>query len=510
MWIDDLKKRIQRRIAASEIAAVEQAAARNYHIRLREATDAQQAADDAAGFRRLSTVASEKLNPLDSDKLNRMCWYLYRTNPLARRMVQIIRDFCRGMSPECGEGVDPKVKDVVEDFWNDPYNRMAVFIGDIVERRALEGETLLPVRVNPQDGKVFLDFEEPREIDKLELADSRYVATVTMKIKSGQKTAKAYDVIRYQTDPTAKMRIGEAATNNERDADVYGYRVGTAFYFRGNHLITGRGRPSMEASIDWLDAHDHALFDQFRNVALTGAFVWDVEIDGNDTQVNARADELQTKGPPKVGSINVHNKGEVWEAKYPKIDATVAVDLPTEARKIIGLGFGVSETWIAASKDVNRSTSETADGPPLRHMAGLQDDIEWMIRDIIDFVIDMAILHGKVTIDPDKPELRAFTVQKPDLTSADNVATAKALLDLTSGGQMAIDMGLCDLESLRNLWYATAGIPRPADLDKAVKKAKEEEKVQDYKSTPFTKQQDATAESDALAAAALGKGKSDE
>lgn len=504
-WIDTIKNRALKRIAAGVIAEASQAAVQEAAVgwsqRMREASIAQEKADEESGFRRLSTVGSERLNPIDQDKMSQMCHYLYRTNPLARRMIQIVRDFCSGMSPEAAENASDDAKKVIDGFWNNPHNRMDVFLGDIVERRALDGESLLPVNVNLQDGSVYLGFEDPRGIDKLDLSDNRHVSKVTMKRKVGEAEATTYDIIRYQTDPQAKLKIGESAASNEREVDAYGYRVGTAFYFRDNHLITGRGRPAMEASIDWLDAHDHALFDQFRNVSLTGAFVWDIELDEqSQAKVDERAAKEALKGPPKPGSLNIHNNKEHWSALTPKLDATVAVDLPTEARKIIGLGFGVSETWIAAAQDVNRSTAETADGPPLRHMASLQGDIEWMVRDIVDFVLDMAVLHGALKPDPGNPDWRAFGVQKPDLTSADNAATAKALLDLASGGQMALDMGLCDLESLRNLWYQAAGIPRPQNLDDTIEKAEDDDARQDY-----TKPD--KAEDELLAGTSAAKGK---
>ena len=120
----------------------------------------------------------------------------------------------------------------------------------------------------------------------------------------------------------------------------------------------------MEPIVDWLDAHDHTLFDQFRNVALSGAFVWDCELIGaQQAQVDQRRDEINTEGPPKPGSILVHNDKEKWTSVHPKADGTVVTDLPIEARKLIALNHGLSETWVAAASDVNRSTAETADQP---------------------------------------------------------------------------------------------------------------------------------------------------
>lgn len=489
-WIDDKIEGVKRRIARTTIEDVQQELTEHYRSEIAVIESTAEQRDLAAGYRRLTTRKSQSLNPIDQDRVLKIVKYLYYNNPIARRLVDIPVDFGFQVTIKAEETADEGLQDVIDDFWYDPYNRMPLFYPQLLEHFYMSGELLLPALVNPQDGKVRLKFEEPDKIKTLEaLADDpRYVDVIEMK-GNGVERGKRYNVIRYMIDPNASITIGEAEMGNLKELPAYGFRIGDCFYFRQCHLITGRGRPPMEPEIDWIDAHDQTFFDQLRNIALQSAFAYVCKLIGaTPAQKEAKIAELKAQGPPKPGSVLVTTDTEEWNTLSAEINPSVATDIIVQVRKIIGLGMGKSETWMAAADDVNRSTAETADTPPQRHLKRGQDMEEWIVRDMVDFAIDQAILHGRLRIDPSDKQARAFIVQKPDLTSEDNKTTAEALKVIAEAVALAFDCELCDLETARTLFYQIAGVQQPLNLDENIAKQKETSAQEDYKNVPIPKE----------------------
>ena len=421
------------------------------------------------GFRRVSSTADQmNLNPLDQNTLLKIVRALYYMNPGARRMIGIPVDYGFKVLVRAIEGKSHhRLQDIIDSFWNNPLNDMPRYIGQLLERFDLDGELLLPVKVNPQNGFVRISYEEPSEINKINAfsEDKRLVDTVEM-VRHGRLKAKVYNIIRLQDDPESGVEIGSEAQGNLKQVNTYNKRMGNAFYFRQCNLITGRGRPPLEPVVDWLDAHDHALFDQLRNVSLQSAYVWDVELTGaGEAMINKRREEILKAGIPKPGSINVHNENEKWEPKSPQLEARVATDLLVQVRKYYGMGMSLSETWVAASDDVNRATAIISDNPPLRSLERKQFMEEMIIRDIIEFVIDQAIIHGELILNEDDPHIRDFEVVLPELNKSDDKAKAEALKILSEVALLAEEAEIADKETLRSLFYKVTGVRQPEDLN---------------------------------------------
>lgn len=459
-------------------------------VRFVEATDLKGRAerDAAGGFRQLTDARLSSLNPISQDRLLKTVRFLYYNNPLGSRLIEIPTDYCFDVEVKAEDGAHEGLQELIENFWHDPYNDMPNFIVDLIEKRNADGELLLPVEVNQQTGAVNLKYQDPLNIDTIEaLADDmKFVDKVTMKQTPGEEV-KVYDIIRYRTEADAIYSIGSEDTNNLIEKSARGFRTGDAFYFRQRHLITGRGRSPLEPVINLLHAHDRTCYDQLRSIALQDMYWIDVTIKGaSDTEIQKRADEYAKNGPPKTGSTRFHSDNETWTALSPNLNPDVAGVILPQLRRLIGLGAGgKAETWVGASADVNRSTAEVSDMPPLRHLEREQKAIENIIRAIIDFVIDMAILHGAIDLDKDDKKLRAFRVELPDVSPSDNLKTAQALSALMTALQAALDSKLIDRETARSLFFRMAGTNEPMNLDENIQAQEEADSTQDYNQTPL-------------------------
>lgn len=447
--------------------------------RLREAELSQ--TDDPA-YRRISQSNADALNPIDHETMVKLTHYLYWKNPLVRRLVDIYPDFMFRVEITAEDAATLELQGIIDKFWNDPYNDMDSFIQDLIIQFTLDGELFLPVDINPQNGQVYLKFRDPRDIEEIKSVpdNARFVDSIKTKRK-GDKDGETFKVIRYQVDPSAAVEIGDDSLGNKQTKNASGYRIGNAFYFRQCNLIQNRGRTPIEPILDWCDAHDRTLFDQLRNNALQGAFVWDVLLQGaSETAVEAKRAEIMAAGPPKPGSIRVHNENESWNTVSPTLNAVDATNLATTTRKVIAVGAGRSETWVGASDDVNRSTSDTSQDPPLRSLERSQAAFSSILKQIVDFVIDQAILHGSLNIDADDQAARAFSINMPDLTTTDTERMSSALKNIAEAYQLASDAKLADRGTGRKLFYQTAGIAMPNNLDENLSKEDNEDAEEPY------------------------------
>lgn len=458
-----LMRRIVQVLAPGVVAAERGDAARSvWTAALREANMLEQ----LHGYRRLSEGGGgERLNPLDQDTLLRIVRALWARNPLARRLVDIVHDYVANVELTFGARTLDVVQEWARDFWDHPRNDLAALLPRLGARLYLDGEVLLPFDVNSQNGALSVRWHDPMDIARLEPApgDPAKIDTVVLKSRA-DGTQPRWRVARYREQAT--VQVGEADTGNARERDASGFRTGECWYWRTNDLVDGRGRSGLEAVIDWVDIHDRTFYDQLRNVATQDAFVYDITLKGATPEmVQARRMELTAEGPPRSGSLRVHNDMEEWKALAPDINPTITGDLLVQARKVIGLGAGGrSETWVAAAEDVNRSTAEVADTPPMRNLERFQAEFERNVRHLVETALDYGVLYGTLPADL-SPEERAVRIATPDLGAKDSLATAQALAALVPALELAENRQYMDKATARRLVFATAGEEMPEDLE---------------------------------------------
>src|SRR4030042_4018627 len=117
-------------------------------------------------WRSLTTNQDRDLNLLTQRRMQDIAFYLYDSNPMAGRIIEIIEDFVIGD----GFGYtaqDPDVKEVLDNFWEDSDNNLDEEMNINVVELFLFGELCLPVWVNSADGAVKLGYIDPKTILKI-------------------------------------------------------------------------------------------------------------------------------------------------------------------------------------------------------------------------------------------------------------------------------------------------------------------------------------------------------
>jgi hypothetical protein len=394
--------------------------------------------------------------------MQQIAFYLNDTNPIAHRIIEIIKDFV------IGDGFsytaeDPKVLEVLEKFWEDSDNDMDMTIDDNVAELSLYGENCFPVWVNPIDGAVKLSYIDPANIVKItkNRKNPRWQDKIIWK-SVGSTKERELDIIQIDRNPRSK---------------TFGKLIGDAFYFSINKPISAtRGRSDLLSLADWIDGYDQFLFARLERAFLLNTFIWDVKAEGlNKEELEEMVRNMPT---PKPGSIRAHNEKVTWEAISPKLEGA---DASNEARlfrnQILG-GVGFPEHWFAEGSGTTRATAMEMGIPTLKKLMSRQKKVKYQYEFICRFVIDQAILAGTLPDDVDTD----FKIIAPAIFSKDIKGVADSLNAYADSLIKAVSNNWITNDEAANAFkvlISQAGVEELSDDSGAVGEAPEEDPEED-------------------------------
>ena len=245
-------------------------------------------------YRRISGN-SRDLNPITQDRSREVSFYLWRQNPMAHRLIEMIVDFVVGDGITIG-AVDDDVLEVVTEFWTDPVMRLDLRHRDFVRDLSLTGELGFRVFMNDLSGRMRIGYIDQAKISRVEKDPENALIdrTLWLKGKLGE----------------AEKDLALVNLNEENPAEPF--LEGDAFYYAINRTTTGtRGTPDLLAIADWLDGYDQLLWNFIERSGLLNAFIWDVTLEGQDqTGVDGWMQRHGTA--PRPGTVRAHNEKEKW------------------------------------------------------------------------------------------------------------------------------------------------------------------------------------------------------
>jgi hypothetical protein len=413
---------------------------------------------DPEGFRPISggRISRRDLNPVAHNRMQQVAYYLYLVNPLARRIVEYTKNYVVGDGISL-RAADPAVNAVVQQFWNDPVNRLDFMLPESVRELSIFGEQCWLAAVNPVNGRVRLGYLDPAEIEAVEWgemaigAEAEMVVSVPVAVlrkSANGEPARRFRIIRVDEDPSSP---------------TYGRLTGECFYFAVNKARTAsRGISDLFAISDYLDGYDKMLFGLIDRVGFSNAFIWDVLMKG------ATEDKIQEwlkeQKPPRPGSVRVHNEQVEWKAVAPTLNAG---DFNEAARTIKNMnlaGAGFPEHWFAEGGNVNRASALEMGEPTLKTLIERQGLVAFMVRQAVEFAIDQAVAAGTLPESAD----RTFDVKMPQLSVRDMAKAAGAVSQVASAVVSLRQAELIDRDTARQMIAAAAielGVEMHAEQD---------------------------------------------
>ena len=436
--------------------------------------------DIANGFRGISATGqpgvtssrswNRDLYPLVQDKMIELAWYLYDRNPLAKRLINVMKVFLtgEGLSPHAE---DPEVQAVIDKFWNDPQNSMDTNLPEYVKELGIFGEQLFQVSRNPIDGAVRLWYIDPWEIFSVAYAQG------VMAERSISFPIKVW--LRQRATDTQPTELVCIHPDEDPESDTFGLSVGDCFYFAINKAKRGaRGRSDIFAHADWLDVYEQMMFDMADRGKLEDSFIWDVLLKGMS------AEQIQqwvkdNGQPPLPNSIRAHNENVEWTAVAPDLKgADRSAFAKLFLTHIVGTS-GYPAHWFGEGDKTNRATAQEMGWPTYKTLEERQRLFKYNLTTILNYVIDSAIAAGVLAPDCN----RTFKISTPDLAVRDTQAIAAAVQPVTQAlaiaiGEMLItkDTAVSILASL----FSQLGVEVDAEAELAKLKTQLTPDEQDY------------------------------
>lgn len=408
----------------------------------------------SAYVRRLTAQAERTLPRLTEDRGREVAWWLYETNPLAKRVIELTRDYIIADGVAVTVPVDrddaerplaepapPPEQAVIDAFWSDPVNRMDRRLDALVTELAIFGDQFLTVAVNPVNGAVRLGMIDPGNVaevihDPLRPDEPMVVLVSPTAGPQGATGADRipFKVVRRDDDPRSPSYgrlVGVRRDGTGAPVDRFAYGdgappieyAGSCFVWSVNKISTAtRGKSDLFTLADWLDSLDQVLFGEVDRQLLSKAYVWDVTLTGMDATGIQEWLKLNG-GTPKPGSFRAHNEKVAYAVVSPDLktyDTGKAVDL---FKDVVSAGGGIPKTWLSGTMDVNKATATELAEPAFKRLTRRQRLIREYLSDLITFVLDQAELASRLPRRPagdgGLPDPWRFTIAMPELRPKD-------------------------------------------------------------------------------------------
>jgi hypothetical protein len=363
-----------------------------------------------AKFRRITSPNTIRdLNPLMHERMQAVCFYLKSTTPFGKRIVEVITSYVvgEGFKPTA---TDPRVQEVITEFWNDPVNNMDQTLKEWCDELTTFGELCPPTAVNPVNGKVRLGYIDPLQLEAVQYGSIETASgqqqilipvEVRLKRKQSETEGQRLEIVRVDEDP---------------NSETFGQMKGDCFYFPINKAKgASRGLSELFSLADWIDVFDQMMFDFADRVRFLNAFVWHYTIKGAGEPELEKWNKKVTQNPPRQGSVWTTNENVTIEAKTPDFKGADMSEA-TRSIKLYGLGGAGLPAWFFADPvDSNRSTADEMTGPTGKKLTDRQNNLKGAVMQVLNFVVQQAIYHGVLPEDVDT----TVKLQVPDLMIKD-------------------------------------------------------------------------------------------
>lgn len=416
-------------------------------VSLREAAGTTIDADDDQ-WRRLSDGADRDLSPMSQDYMQKMAAYLWESNLLGNRLIELMVAYLLAEGVKIAIG-DDNLQKVLNRFWDDPINNWPLKLPEKVRDLGLFGEQCWPIFVNEHSGTVRLGYLDPKLIATVVMDPdnpSQPIGVVTKKDRKGN--ARRYRIA---------LNGAEEEMFTARTQDIRaGMTDGECFYYRVNNLAAGtRGRSDLLAQADWLDAYDQFLFGELDRAKFMRSFFFDVTLKGaTPEQVDERARKISAPAP---GATRVHNDSETWEAVSPSLQAGDSSEHARLFRNHILGGATFPEHWYGGGGNVNKATAGEMGEPTFKALSMRQTVWKLILQDVARYVVRQHLMkEGAKEPDFEADDMK-IEVSFPELTAKDTTKWAAALQQVATSMAVAINGGLLTKVTAIKMLAAIAG-----------------------------------------------------
>ena len=339
-----------------------------------------------------STAADLFRDRLDYDRMSILAEALraWRTNPIARWLVQLTQVFVlgTGMEWKC-EGDEPTSK-FLKDFWEHPLNQLDSHLPKWLDEQTRSGDLFLLFSVDTA-GMSYVRAVPSERIKEIQTKENDYQQeTYFIQDDLNSTPWAAYDPSAQQNTFMLHFPINQP--------------VGCQF-----------GESDLSPLLPWIGRLSTLVNDRvtLNHVRSTISFVMQGKfMDAGAKLKRQREIELH---PPHPGSVLVTDESEVWSVLSAKLDASDASEDILAVKKMIAVGVGVPLHYLAEPESSTRTTAEAAGTPTFKRFDDRQRQFKRTVLTVLQTALAVRRRTDKsMAADPD------ISIEAGDITERDN------------------------------------------------------------------------------------------
>jgi hypothetical protein len=345
----------------------------------------------------------------------------YKQDPLVGRNVDMLTDYAIGQGISIPQTDNEDLRQVFSEFWNDPENKAVLTTPEAQREKdrdvQLGGNVFWTAFVNPSTGHVRLgDIPSSEVRDIISHPENRRKTMFYKRVFS----PAPYDFTehRYIVDAT-KEEVRYYRDWRFPEDDQFGPREGKIaegliFHFAPNKVADSKfGFPMTLRILTWVQAYNEFMKARVALVQAAAMFAWKRKVKGNPSEVKKiiqnfaeRQFDQAGQGPAQAGmpapapvnygSVLSTNENVNWEQVKTDTGGAAATADGRMIKGQVGAGYGFPLHYQGDIGGANLATATAMELPVLKMVEAHQ--MLWMnlMREIHDFVIESAILAGRI------------------------------------------------------------------------------------------------------------------
>lgn len=434
--------------------------------------------DQDRGYRPSSSRGRREVPPWTREQARTYAVTAYRMNPMCTAIVDTYVAFIAGDSgikPVC---TNDEVRKVVDEFWNDPANCLGHVQEVLIRTWLLLGELPIELMVGRTSGVVRFSPMEPS-----------LIRDVTTRANNPMWPDKL--VLNPSTDSGDPTTLQIVYANPHTDL-----REGNAMFWALRDIATEvRGMPFVSSILDQLDNYDMVQSNLMDRTAVARYLALHAVLKGEkvgQSEIDAFVAARGGRHLPPSGTVEVTNESVEFKPIEVKSGADEDINTLGSILTSIAAGTGLAKTWLADPEGANRATSQTMAEPVRRRVGGIQKVWLSQMTELCRFVVDQAVAKRRLPAEVKSivprtgeelsiPASQAVVVTGPEIAAADAQFNAQVMLNLATGLEKFVAMGLpkpaADL-AMQKAWEDFMGVPWRPELGTPEASRQEQEQQQ--------------------------------
>lgn len=387
---------------------------------------------------------------MDREKILTQVINAYRTNPIAKRIIEITTEFAIG-DGFGWSATGARLERFVKRMWNNPLNDLDTQITEWATEAWSTGDLFLIGSVDA-GGMTYWRAMPAENITEIETVENDYRQERAYKRDSlDEKPYKAYNpaTVYGFTDPA---RPGEKPESEFMLHFPLNRVVGSCF-----------GESDLGSVLYWILLYKQWLEDRARLNFFRQLFTFILQRNwtGNQAEKDKYVAEFMARLPKKSGGVLALDADEILGTLNPNLASFEAEQDGLAIKRMIVTGVGMVMHWFAEPEGSTRTTAEAAGTPSFKRFQARQ---RYLVK-VVQRVVQVSIANQR-HFDTSLPANPTFTITAPDITERDNANLSLAVLRIVQAfAPLYNAKKISAKETMRIVWRFLGEVPPEGEPD---------------------------------------------